>query len=359
MRRARRAASWRDTALTRLLGIEVPIVLAPMAGGPSTPALVAAVSGAGGLGTLGLGYLEPDAIGHQVTAVRSGTDRPFGVNLFVPRPVPVDEAQLSAAWDLLAPYRGELSMPETPRPTKFAPDFADQVQAVLEARVPFVTFTFGIPDAEVLAAVRHSGAAVGLTITTADEARAATEAGCDVLVAQGAEAGGHRGSFLAGPERSLVGLVSLVPQCLAVSGLPVLAGGGIMDGRGVAAALVLGAAGAQLGTAFLDCPEAGTSDPYRRALRGATGDTVLTEAISGRMARGLPNRLTHELAGRAVPPYPVMNALTSGLRRRAAELGRHEFLSLWAGQGVAQMRPLPAAQLTHLLAEEAESALAP
>lgn len=351
------AASWRDTSFTGLTGIDVPIVLAPLAGGPSTPQLAAAVSAAGGLGFLGAAYLTPDRIRAEVAEVRARTDRPFGVNLFVGAPVSFDQSDVVAAWDMLAPYRAELGMADAEMPSTFAESFDDQAQVLLEERVPVVTFTFGVPDASRLEAFHAAGTLVGAMATTVEEARTAAVAGCDLVVAQGAEAGGHRGAFLGDPARTLVGVMALVPQCVDAVDIPVLAAGGIMDGRAVAASLALGAAAAQLGTAFLCCPEAGTSAPYRQALAVSTGETVVTTAISGRAARGLPNRLTEELAGRPVPPYPVMNALTSGLRRRAAELGRSELLSLWAGQGVQAIRPVPAAELFRLLVEETDAAL--
>ena len=339
------------------MGVEIPVVLAPMAGGPSTPALVAAVSAAGGLGTLGAGYLQPDEITAVLAAVRAGTDRPFGVNLFTPGNLAVDETAVASAWEALAPYRRELGMGEADPPTVFAPAFGDQVGAVAAGRPPFVSFTFGIPEPEVLDRLRRAGAVLGMTVTNRDEAVAAARAGFDALVAQGGEAGGHRGTFIGDPALDLVGLMALVPQCLDAVDLPLLASGGIMDGRGVAAALALGAAGAQLGTAFLACPEAGTSSPYREALAASPGRTVITTVVSGRAARGLPNRITTELADVPVPPYPVMNALTAGLRRRAAELGRSEFLSLWAGQGVAALRALPAAALFGLLVDETDATI--
>lgn len=348
---------WTDTAWTRALGVEVPLVLAPMAGGPSTPELVAAVSGAGGLGTLGAGYLQPEEITASIAAVRARTDRPFGVNLFTSQPVEVDEALVTSTWGALAPYRRELGLEEGPPPSAFAPPFDDQVEAVAAGRVAFVSFTFAIPARRVVERLRRAGTVVGMTVTNREEAVAGAEAGFDVLVAQGAEAGGHRGTFIGDPATDLVGLATLVPQCIDATGLPVLASGGIMDGRAVTAALALGASGAQLGTAFLACPEAGTSPPYRDALATSDGRTVITTVISGRAARGLPNRLTADLASWTVPPYPVMNALTSGLRRRAAALGRSEFLSLWAGQGVGAMRPRPAGALLDLLVEETQAAL--
>ena len=350
--------SWTHTAWTRALGVEVPVVLAPMAGGPSTPELVAAVSGAGGLGTLGAGYLQPEEITASIAAVRALTDRPFGVNLFTGQPVEVDEALVTSTWEALAPYRRELGLDEGSAPSSFAPSFDDQVEAVAAGRVAFVSFTFAVPAPAVVARLKRAGAVVGMTVTNREEAVVAAEAGFDVLVAQGAEAGGHRGTFVGDPATDLVGLATLVPQCLDAAGLPVLASGGIMDGRAIAAALALGAAGAQLGTAFLACPEAGTSEAYRDALAASDGRTVITTVISGRAARGLPNRLTTDLASWTVPPYPVMNALTSGLRRKAAALGRSEFVSLWAGQGHGAMRPRPAAALVGLLVEETQAALA-
>jgi nitronate monooxygenase len=344
------------TSVTRLVGIDNPIVLAPLAGGPSTPALAAAVSEAGGLGSLGVGYLAPGAIGDEIAAVRRATARPFAVNLFVDRPGVVDRAEVDHAWALLAPYRHELGMPETAPPERFTEPYDEQLGAVLEARVAVVSFTFGLPDAGAIDALHDNGTLVMITVTSEPEGRAAASAGADLLCAQGAEAGGHRASFLGATDDGLVGLVALVPRVVDSTGLPVVASGGIMDGRGVAAALALGAGAVQLGTAFLRCPEAGTSLPYRQAIAESNGSTTLTSAISGKLARGLPNRLTRDLADAPVPAYPVMNALTRELRRAAAGLGRSELLSLWAGQGVGATRELPAATLVSRLLDETDTA---
>ena len=350
--------TWSRTAFTRLVGIDLPIVLAPLAGGPSTPALAAAVCQAGGLGSLGVGYLSPDAIRHEVREIRAAIDRPFAVNLFVPSSIEVDPNLVAAAWTLLEPFRQELGMPDEEPPVRFQEDFDDQLQVIVDAKVPVVSFTFVLRRRDVIDALHAEGGVVISTVTSEAEAMAAATLPLDALCAQGSEAGGHRGSFL-GDDDGPVGLMALVPRVVDGTGLPVVASGGLMDGRGVAAVLALGAGAAQLGTAFLQCPEAGTSLPYRQALAAADGTTVVTRAFSGKPARGLPTRFARELPeGTVLPPYPVMNALTRGLRKRAAELDRPEFLSLWAGQAVAAARAQPASDLVTDLAREADSVIA-
>ncbi len=347
------------TEARELLGIELPIVLAPLAGGPSTPELAAAVSNAGALGSLGQGYATPGRIRDDIRALRRATDRPFAVNLFAPEVVEVDVEAIGRAIEVLAPYREELGLPPQSVPDRFAEDFDEQFQVVLEERIPVFTFTFGpLPDGSV-EALHEVGTLVGGTVTTSSEAEALAAQGVDFIVAQGAEAGGHRGSFLGGDDHGLIGLVSLVPLIRDTTRLPVVAAGGIGDGRGVAASLVLGAVAAQLGTAYLVCPEAGTSPPYRRAvLHSHPEDTVITKAFSGRRARGIANRLSADLADREdLPPYPILNRLTRGIRRVAAARDEPELLSLWAGQGTGLIRVLPAAELTMRLAEEAHRAL--
>lgn len=351
------ASAWMATPFAEAIGIEVPIVLAPLAGGPSTPGLAAAVSNAGGLGSLGVGYLSAGGIRREVDALRRLTDKPFAVNLFVDQASRVDSGEVERAWALLAPYRAELGLADAEPPKIFAEPFEDQLQAVIDARVPVVGFTFGIPDPAVVEAVRASGAQLLLTVTSLAEATAARAAGADFLCAQGAEAGGHRGTFIGETTDGLVGLIALVPQVIDATQLPVVAAGGIMDGRGIAAALALGAGAAQLGTAFLRCPEAGTNAAYRRALAASDGTTRLIAGISGKAARGLPNRLASDLASAEIPPYPIMHALTRDLRRRAAEQGKPELLSLWAGQGVTASRELSAVELMARLIAETEAAI--
>jgi nitronate monooxygenase len=342
-----------------LFGIDVPIVLGPMAGGPSTPQLAAAVSMAGALGSLGEGYTAPEQIREDIRMLRRTTDRPFAVNLFAPESVAVDTAAIDRAIEALTPYREELDLPPLTVPEQFAEDFAAQFEAVLAERVPVFTITFGLLPEGAVDDLHRVGTRVGGIATTPAEAQALASSGVDFVVAQGAEAGGHRGSFLAGDDEGLVGLVSLVPAVRDVTGLPVLAAGGMGDGRGIAASLAAGAVAAQLGTAFLLCPEAGTSAPYRGAvLEARTDDTAITTAFSGRRARGIKNRLMVDLAGRKdLPPYPILNALTRDLRQAAAARGQPGLLSLWAGQGVALARRLPAGELVAILADEARAAL--
>jgi nitronate monooxygenase len=329
-----------------------------MAGGPSTPALAAAVSEAGGLGVLGCGYDRPEAIRAAVGEVRRLTSKPFGVNLFVPTPYDVDDALIARAVEALRPYAARYDLELAAEPP-FAEDFDAQLEVVIAERVPLFSFTFGVPPATALAALREAGVATCGTATSLAETVALRDAGVDMICVQGAEAGGHRGGFLGPPEDSLVGVGTLVAAARRTVELPLLAAGGIMDGQGIAAALVSGADAAQLGTAFLRCPEAGTSAPYRAALEAARDvDTVITKAFSGRAARGIRNALSEALAGVPVPAYPVMNKLTRELRRRAAAAGDSSMLSLWAGHGVAQGRALPARDLLVALVAEVDRALA-
>ena len=348
-----------DTEAVRRLGIDLPIVAAPMGGGPTTPALVAAVSEAGGLGSLAGGYLSPERLRADITAVRGLTSKPFAVNLFAPTPVEPTTEELERALAALEPYRVHLELP--PRPTAGGPwaeDFDSQVAVIVEERVPVTSFTFGLLPATAVAALHDAGSLLVGTATTVEEAVTLISAGSDVVCAQGSEAGAHRGTFLALAEQSLIGTLALVPQVCDAVDVPVLAAGGIMDGRGVAAALSLGAGAAVLGTAFLRCPEAGTSPPHRRALAAATEtSTALTTGITGRMARGIENRLMRDLRHLAVPPYPVMHTLTAELRRRAAERDEPELMALWCGQGIRLATDLPAGELVRRLADDAAATI--
>ncbi|MEW6476226.1 MAG: nitronate monooxygenase [Actinomycetota bacterium] len=349
-----------ETEAVKQLGIRLPIVGAPMGGGPSSPALVGAVSEAGGLGSLAGGYSSPDRLRADIAAVRAATSKPFAVNLFAPTPAQVTAEDIETVLGILEPYRLELGLP--PRPTADGPwseDFDAQVAVLVEERVPVTSFTFGLLPASAVAALHDAGSLLIGTATTVDEAVSVVSSGADLVCAQGSEAGAHRGTFLADAEQSLIGTLALVPQVCDAVDVPVLAAGGIMDGRGVAAVLGLGAGAAVLGTAFLRCPEAGTSPPYRRALADATEtSTALTPAITGRLARGIENRLMRDLRDVAVPPYPVMHTLTADLRRRAAERDQPELMSLWCGQGIRLGTELPAAELVRRLADDAAATIA-
>ena len=318
---------WRDTELSRLLGVRLPIVQAPMAGGPSTPRLAAAVSQAGGLGSLAGAMLGPEALRAAIAATRALTDRPFAVNLFAPLPPP--------APDRVAEWAALTGMPVPHMPPTAA--FADQLAVVVQERVPVFSFTFGIPPLDGLDAITLG------TATTVEEAVDLERAGVAVVVAQGFEAGGHRGTFRRPVDQSLVGTLTLVPQVVDAVSIPVVAAGGIMDGRGIAAALALGAAGVQLGTAFLDCAEAGTSRAHRQAL---AAPTTITRVLTGRQARAVRTPLVEKLeaTGLTPPDYPLPRFL----------LPEPPML---VGQGGALARSLPAAELVAALADEVDTAL--
>ena len=331
----------------------------PRWGGPSTPALVAAVSEAGGLGSLAGGYLPPARLRADIAAVREATSKPFAVNLFVPTPAEPSADEVERALASLEPFRLLLGLP--PRPSAGGPwaeDFDAQVAVLVEERVPVTSFTFGLLPASATAALHDAGSLLVGTATTVEEAVTLVSAGSDFVCAQGSEAGAHRGTFLAAPEQSLIGTLALVPQVRDAVDVPVLAAGGIMDGRGVAAALSLGAGAAVLGTAFLQTPEAGTSAPHRKALAAASEtSTALTTQITGRMARGIENRMMHDLRDVTVPPYPVMHTLTAELRRRATERDVPDLMSLWCGQGIRLATELPAAELVRRLVEDAAATI--
>ena len=347
------------TPFTARLGIALPIVQGPMTGS-DTPALAAAVSGSGGLGMLGCGMRSPAAMAEAAAQVRRQTDKPFGMNLFVqPTPTP-DDATVQAALRRLAPLYAELGLaPE--QPAHWCEDFSAQFEALVAARPAVASFTFGILNAAQVARLQSVGSYVMGTATTLDEARAWAAVGADAVCVSGMEAGGHRGTFLGDFAASMVGTLALVPQCVDALSIPVIAAGGIMDGRGIAAALALGAQAVQMGTAFLVCPESGIGPVYRAALaRASATDTRVTRIFSGRPARGIVNTMMERLhADEAdVPAYPVQNALTGALRRAAAQAGRADYLALWAGQGVAAARPLPAADLLAVLEQEWRAARA-
>jgi nitronate monooxygenase len=282
------------------------------------------------------------------------------VNLFVEtQPYEPDVARIAHAHEMLRRYRAELGIPHPERPATPPEIYRSQIDAILEARPAMFTFTFGVPDAATLQQVRNAGIFTMGTATTVAEARALKDAGVDGIFAQGAEAGAHRGTFLAPVEQSLVGTLALVPQVADATGLPVFAAGGIGDGRGVAAALALGARAAALGTAFLLADESGISAAYRQALKSERARrTVLTRVFSGRAARGIVNRATAELRDPDdIAPYPFQNALTRDIRNAAAAQGNAEFLSLWAGQAAPLAREGPAREIVEGLMRETRAAL--
>ena len=317
-----------------------------MAGGPGTPELAAAVSNAGGLGALGVAYLSPEQILAEIRKTRALTSGPINVNLFAGGyPSSPPQFDSTAVLEVLSDVHATLGLPAVLPP--FPPNkFAEQLQAVLQARPEVLSFTFGMLDRQSIAELHARGIAVLGTATTVEEAKMLADAGVDAVVAQGSEAGAHRGTFAGAFEASMVPIVELVRGIAPFA--PVIASGGIMDGADIRTMLDLGAAATQLGTAFLPCAESGASPAYRDALLAAKSDTtVITRAYSGRPARGLRNDFIALLEGRedSIPPFPLQNALTKPMRTAAAKLGKSGFLSLWAGRGVARCRVMPVAEL--------------
>jgi nitronate monooxygenase len=330
-----------------------PIWMAPMAGEAASAALVAAVSAGGGFGQLGAAYLAPARIGEVAAEIRARTDRPFGINLFWPQPWMPDTPGLDAYLHHLAAWHAELGLPPPTRPERFEEDFEAQLEATVAARPAVISFAMGDPGLARVAALKAQGFKVVGTATQVAEGLMLQASGVDAVVAQGYEAGGHRGGFLGQPEGALIGTLALVPQLVDALDIPVLAAGGIADARGVAAAQALGASAVMVGTAFLLVDECPLSPAYREALRAAgDADSTLTRAFSGRIARGLANRMTRELEGAELPAFPQPNAASRPLRQAAARAGRADFISLWAGQALPLNRsPGPAAALVAALSK--------
>jgi len=349
-----------ETPFSKLAGIVYPIVQAPM-GGVTNPELVATVSNAGGLGSLAAGYLSPEAILSSAAEIRGRTKKPFNINLFVMDPPAANPAQVAKTLELLQPIRDKLGLPSATPPAKYSEDPLAQFEALVEVAPPVASFTFGILSPKQITALKSRGSLVMGTATTVAEARAWKAAGADFICAQGSEAGAHRGTFIGDLESAMIGTMALVPQVVDTVRIPVIAAGGIMDGRGIAAALMLGAAGAQLGTAFLLCLESGTSAAWKGALRAAREDnTRVSRVYSGRAARGIVNEFMLRMTPfeKDLPPYPILNALTAPIRQAAAKANRPEFLSLFVGQAASMCRELPAAELIAKLVEETGAALA-
>jgi nitronate monooxygenase len=337
-----------------VLGMTTPIVLAPMAGGPSTPALAAAVTNAGGLGSLGAAYTSPQNITEDIGRVRELTQGKFAVNLFSPQGMEPLKGNVAAAEEFLGPYHERLGVSEPKVPERSHEDFKLQMEAIIAARVPVFSYTFGTIPSDVIAELKREKIYIIGTATTVEEARMIEQNGADAVVAQGSEAGAHRGTFAVRFEAALIGTMALVPQVVDAVKIPVIASGGIMDGRGIAAAMALGASAVQMGTAFLATNEAGTGRAYRAALRRAREDqTVLTRVFSGRLARGVNNDFIEKWNASGLTPlsYPWQNALTREMRRAAAQRDS-DLLSLWAGQGVPMLREAPAGQLIAELKSE-------
>ncbi len=345
------------TPLSERLGIRLPIIQAPMAGGPTTPELVAACSGAGVLGSFGFAYTQPEEMKKQSAWVRTKTNRPFGINLFVaPQPGPIGVTAQAAALAALGPWYAEMGLP-SPEPARppYAPDLEAQLAAVAEIRPAVFTAHLGELAEKWIAEFKSLGINLGSSATCVAEAERIERLGFDFVIAQGGEAGGHRGTYLRDPREALTGTLALVRLVVRTVRVPVVAAGGIMDGAGIAATLALGAQGAQLGTAFIPCPESGAPDVHKQAILGAReDDTRITEKFSGKPARGLANRFLREAEAKHLPQiaFPAQNSLTGRLRAASAKAGNPDFYALWAGQAVGLARALPAAELIAQLEQE-------
>jgi nitronate monooxygenase len=343
---------WNDTPFTRRLGLRYPIVQGPFGGGFSTARLTATVSNAGGLGSFGAQGQPAERMGAIVGEIRALTSAPFAVNLWVSTDddgaKTVSRERYDAALRPIAPLLEELGVKPAAYPFAAWPQFADQIAALIEARPPVISFIFGVPPADVVERCRAQGIITMGVVTTAQEAVAVEDAGVDVVIASGFEAGGHRASFLRSAESSLTGTFALIPQVADAVKIPVVAAGGIGDARGVAAALTLGAHGAQLGTAFLACEESNAPAIHKEVLHSpAAGQTVLTTGFSGRLARGVRNTIAEIYADPSVPrlPYPVQGQLVGALRERAITQGRSDLISLWSGQAARLVRHRRAGEL--------------
>ena len=348
----------------RTLGIELPIIQAPMAG-VSTPEMAAVVSNAGGLGSIGVGSVDADTTRRMIAAVRAGTGRPFLVNVFCNKPAVADAAREASWLARLAPDFARYCAKPPPRLTEVYQSFLtdDAKLAVLLAeRPPIVSFHFGVPSQDRIEALRAAGIVLLATATNLEEGKAIAAAGIDAVVAQGYEAGGHRGAFDSDAADEQLGTVALTRLLVRTLDIPVIAAGGIMDGAGIAASLTLGAVAAQLGTAFVACPESSADAGYRAALLGPAAEhTVMTAAISGRPARCLDNRFTalaKAIEREAIPNYPIAYDAGKALHAAAKAAGEFGYGAQWAGQGAPLARSLPAAELVALLRSEMEEALA-
>ena len=357
---------WKDRRILDLFGIDLPILQAPMAG-PTGPDMVIAVSEAGGLGSLPCAMISPEQARAALGVIRQRTRRPIGVNFFCHRP-PADDPVREADWKArLEPYYLELGLdPAMPTPASARAPFDDAYCLVVEEfRPEIVSFHFGLPEPDLLARVKSAGARIIASATTVDEAVWLEQNGCDAIIAQGAEGGGHRGMFLAEDVSGQIGTFSLLPQVVDAVGVPVIAAGGIADARGVVAALVLGASAVQVGTAYLFTPEANVAPLHAKALRSPEARrTAMTNVFTGRPARGIVNRIMREVVPMAeeAPAFPLAGGALAPLRAASEPQGSADFMSMWSGQSAPISarwgEGLGAGALTLRLAEETRSLLA-
>ncbi|WP_257350744.1 NAD(P)H-dependent flavin oxidoreductase [Pseudalkalibacillus decolorationis] len=346
--------------LTKMLGIEYPIIQAGMAGGVTTAALVSEVSNAGGLGMIGAGYMKPEQLRELIQETKKRTDKPFAVNLFINEEEPIlTNEEVNEARRILKPIQQELDTAEE-LVLGHLPKMEEQIEVLLKEKVEIMSFTFGIPNEQTIHRLKHQDVLLIGTATTVDEAILNDKAGMDAVVVQGFEAGGHRGTFEQSFDEGMIGTMALVPQVVDHVHIPVIAAGGIMDGRGIVASMALGARGVQMGSAFLTCQESGGNPLHKKAtLERKETETIITRSFSGKPARGFQNRFTEMMKDHEtnVPEYPVQNYLTNSIRQRAKEAGNAEFMSLWSGQGTRLSENLTVANfMKKLLTEVNETA---
>ncbi len=327
---------WNENKVTEILNIKYPIIQAGMAGGVTTPELVAAVSNCGALGNIGAGYMDPEQLRDSIKEVKQLTNKPFGVNLFIPEIPEVTEEEINKVNEWLSPFREELNLAEVTELKK--PDtviFEEQINVIIDEEVPVCSFTFGLPSKELVQRLKKKNIIVIGTATTVKEAIANEEIGMDMVVVQGSEAGGHRGTFIGSFEEAMIGTMALVPQTVDHVNIPVIAAGGIMDGRGVLSSLVLGAQAVQMGTAFVTSTESGAKEQHKSAiLNSDEGELVVTSTFSGKPARGIQNDFITKMKkyeGELLK-YPFQNTLTQPIRSEATKQNRPEWMSLWCGQ---------------------------
>ena len=353
---------WYQTEVTKKLSIQYPIIQAPMAGGITTPELVAAVSNAGGLGMIGAGYMTVENLESVIRQIFKLTSKPFGVNLFVPENPAYSEEEIKRANEALEPTRKILEIEKrndqvlTINPLAFE----DQIHLVIKYNIPICSFTFGIPPRNVLEQLKEHGVITIGTATTVTEAEMIEAADMDMVSVQGSEAGGHRGSF-AGPfTESMIGTMALIPQVADHVSIPVIAAGGIMDGRGVLSSLILGAQSVQMGTAFLTCIESRANELHKqRILNSSEDQAVITSAFSGKPARGIKNEFMINMQAyeHVLPPYPIQNMLTQDIRAQAAVQKNPEYMSLWCGQNPRLSKHIHAGELMKSIVKQVESTI--
>ncbi|MFS8350894.1 NAD(P)H-dependent flavin oxidoreductase [Bacillus nitratireducens] len=346
--------------VTEILQVKNPIIQAGMAGAITTPDLVAAVSNGGGLGTLGAGYMSPEQIREAIYKIRELTDKPFGVNLLVTKEVKIEEEKVKEANVLLEAVNRELGI-EGEQVLKLPKSYKAQLQVLLEEKVPVVSFAFQTLEKEEIDELKKRGIKVIGTATHVAEAKVLAALGVDIIVGQGSEAGGHRGTFIGKEREAMIGTFALIPQLVAaVPHIPIVAAGGVMNGQGLVAAFALGAEAVQMGSAFLTSEESITHDAYKEAVLQSTDtSTTVTRAFSGKYARGIRNEFIerHEEKEEELPMYPVQNVLTSKIRQEAAKQNKEEYMSLWAGQASSLARIEPAQHVVKRVMNEAENVI--